>query len=250
MTLNDIIQSFKDNENNLKNAIEVDDTDFKFNINKAINILNRFKEFDSAFLDKRSLVVTNGNPYITIILCMQALSQNISLTIDVQDSMFALNTEITNVFNLSMRNDGPKVVTYMSPSEFVNANADDIIVIDDKSKFYYLRDELKIKVRYVSLLNVDLYTDSDSDDIKNLTNTITDYCSQEYIGLDIHKNKNIDEFVNEANRYESGNIALILTREKVNQMDINDKLSDKKVYLNCNPFAKIEADVALKNILK
>ena len=89
MTLNDIIQSFKDNENNLKNAIEVDDTDFKFNINKAINILNRFKEFDSAFLDKRSLVVTNGNPYITIILCMQALSQNISLTIDVQDSMFA-----------------------------------------------------------------------------------------------------------------------------------------------------------------
>ena len=33
-------------------------------------------------------------------------------------------------------------------------------------------------------------------------------------------------------------------------MDINDKLSDKKIYYNCNPFAKIEIDVALKNILK
>ena len=51
-------------------------------------------------------------------------------------------------------------------------------------------------------------------------------------------------------KYEGGNIALILTKEKVNQMDIYDKLSDKKVYLNCNPFNKIEVDVALKNILK
>ena len=68
--------------------------------------------------------------------------------------------------------------------------------------------------------------------------------------MDIYRDETIDEFVNETNKYEGGNIALILTKEKVNQMDIYDKLSDKKVYLNCNPFNKIEVDVALKNILK
>ncbi len=248
MTLNDIIQSFKNNEDNMKKAIKIDNTDFKFSMNKAIDILNRFREFETGFLNKKSLVVTNGNPYITIILCMQAISQNISLTLNIQDTMFALNSAIVKVFNINLRSDGPQIKKYMSPREFINSDADDIIVIDDRSKYYFLRDELKIKARYVSLLNIDLYTDSE--DLSSLTDTITDYCSQEHIGLDIHSDGSIDDFVNETNKYDGGNVALILTKEKVNQMDISDKLSDKTVYLNCNPFAKIEVDVALKNILK
>lgn len=248
MTLNSIVETFKLNKDNLEKACKLDETDFKFSMNKAIDILNRFKEFKSAFLDKKSLVVTNGNPYITIILCMQAISQNISLTINVQDTMIELNSEIVKVLNSNIGNDGPKITKYMSPNEFINSDFDDVVVIDDKTKYFFLKDELKIKVRYVSLLNVDLYTDSE--DLSSLTNTITDYCNQEHIGIDIHNDKSIDDFVNEANKYESGNIALILTKEKVNQMDIYDKLSDKKVYLNCNPFAKIEVEVALKNILK
>lgn len=248
MTLNDIIASFKSNKQILEEASKLDNSDFKFNFNKAIDILNRFREFKAAFLDKKSLVVTNGNPYITIILCMQAISQNISLTINIQDTMFALNSAIVKVFDLHLNEEGPQITKYMSPREFINASADDIVVIDDRTKFYFLRDELNLKVRYVSLLNVDLYTDSS--ELLSLTDTIYDYCNQTYIGVDVHTNESLDEFVNEANRYESGNVALILTKEKVNQMDINDKLSDKKVYYNCNPFAKIEVDVALKNILK
>ena len=230
MNLNDIIQ----------------DSDFKFSFNKALDILNRFREFKSAFLDKTSLVVTNGNPYITIILCMQAISQNIALCINVQDTMFTLNSAIVKIFSLNSK--APQIRNYMTPREFINYKADDIIVIDDKTKFFYLKDELKIKVRYVSLLNIELYTDSE--ELSSLTDTINDYCNQECIGLDIHKNKSIDDFINDTNKYDSGNIALILTKEKVNQLDVNDKLNDKNVYFNCNPFAKIEIDVALKNILK
>ena len=248
MTLNDIIAAFYSNKERLEKASNSDNSDFKFNFNKSIDILNRFKEFKSAFLQKKSLVVTNGNPYITIILCMQAISQNISLCINVQDTMFELNSTIVNIFDSYLNEDGPKIAKYMTVDEFKNANVDDIVVIDDKSKFYFLRDELKIKVRYVSLLNIDLYTDSDEQ--TSLTNTINEYCNQRYIGLDIHKNETIDDFVEETNKYEGGNVALILTKENVNQMDIYDKLPDKKVYFNCNPFAKIEVDVALKNLLK
>ena len=248
MTLNDIIAAFYSNKERLEKASNSDNSDFKFNFNKSIDILNRFKEFKSAFLQKKSLVVTNGNPYITIILCKQAISQNISLCINVQDTMFELNSTIVNIFDSYLNEDGPKIAKYMTVDEFKNANVDDIVVIDDKSKFYFLRDELKIKVRYVSLLNIDLYTDSDEQ--TSLTNTINEYCNQRYIGLDIHKNQTIDDFVEETNKYEGGNVALILTKENVNQMDIYDKLPDKKVYFNCNPFAKIEVDVALKNLLK
>lgn len=248
MTLNDIIAAFYSNKERLEKASNNDNSDFKFNFNKSIDILNRFKEFKSAFLQKKSLVVTNGNPYITVILCMQAISQNISLCINVQDTMFELNSTIVNIFDSYLNEDGPKIAKYMTVDEFKNANVDDIVVIDDKSKFYFLRDEIKIKVRYVSLLNIDLYTDSDEQ--TSLTNTINEYCNQRYIGLDIHKNQTIDDFVEETNKYEGGNVALILTKENVNQMDIYDKLPDKKVYFNCNPFAKIEVDVALKNLLK
>lgn len=246
MNLNDIIQAFKINREQLEEASKIDDSDFKFSFNKALDILNRFREFKSAFLDKTSLVVTNGNPYITIILCMQAISQNIALCINVQDTMFTLNSAIVKIFSLN--NKAPQIRNYMTPREFINYKADDIIVIDDKTKFFYLKDELKIKVRYVSLLNIELYTDSE--ELSSLTDTINDYCNQECIGLDIHKNKSIDDFINDTNKYDGGNIALILTKEKVNQMDVNDKLNDKNVYFNCNPFAKIEIDVALKNILK
>lgn len=248
MTLNDIIESFKSNKNLIEKANNIDNSDFKFSFNKALSILNRFREFKSAFLNKKTLVVTNGNPYITIILCMQAISQNILLTINVQDTMFALNSALVEALGAHLNENAPKIKKYMSPKEFISFKADDIIVIDDRSKYDFLKDELRINARYVSLLNVELYTDSE--DLASLTNTINDYCSQEFIGLDIHDNKSIDDFVNEANRYESGNIALILTKEKVNQMDLYDKLSDKKIYFNCNPFSKIEVDVALKNILK
>ena len=248
MTLNDIIAAFNSNKEKLENASNNDNSDFKFNFNKSIDILNRFREFKSAFLEKKSIVVTNGNPYITIILCMQAVSQNISLCINVQDTMVELNKAIADIFGTNFNQDGPKVVNYMTVEEFKNTEADDIVVIDDKSKFNFLKDELRIKVRYVSLLSVDLYTDLDDD--SSLTNTINDYCSKKIIGLDIHKNGTLDDFIEETNKYEGGNIALILTKENVNQMDIYDKLPDKKVYFNCNPFAKIEVDVALKNLLK
>ena len=56
--------------------------------------------------------------------------------------------------------------------------------------------------------------------------------------------------MNEANKYDSGNIALILTKNQLNTIDISDKLENKKVYFNCNPFSNIESEVALKNILK
>ncbi len=248
MTLNDIIETFRNNKELLEKATNADNSNFKFNFDKAIDILNRFREFESAFLEKKSLVVTNGNPYITIILCMQAISQNISLTINVQDTMTNLNSEIVNLFGLYLNEEGPKIKSYMSPKEFIEFKADDIVVIDDKSKFYFLRDELKIKVRYVSLLNIDLYTDLDN--LSSLTNTINDYCNKEIIGLDIHSNESIDDFVKETNKYEGGNIALILSKDKINQMDLSDRLVDKKVYYNCNPFSKLESDVALKNILK
>lgn len=248
MTLNDIIQSFKANQEVLEKACKIDNSDFKFSFNKAIDILNRFREFKSAFLDKKSLVVTNGNPYITIILCMQAISQNINLTIDIQDSMFALNSAIVKVFGLKLGSDAPILKKYLSPREFISSDADDIVVIDDKAKFEYLKKELGLSVRYVSLLNVDLYTNSE--ELSSLTDTIHEYCNQSFIGIDVHKNESIDDFLTKSNKYESGNVALILTKDNVNRADIYDKLEDKKVYFNCNPFAKIEVDVALKNILK
>lgn len=248
MTLNDIIRLFELNKDNLDEACKIDDSEFKFSFNKAISILNRFKEFNSGFADKKCIAVTNGNPYITLILCMQALSQNIRLTINVQDTMIALNGAIVKIFSSNFRDDAPTLKEYMSPREFIGSDADDIVVIDDKTKFNYLKDELGIKVRYMSLLNVELYTNSE--DMSSLTDTISEYCNQSFINLDIHKDESIDEFVKQTNKYEGGNVALILDKDPVYQADIYDKLDGKQVYVNCNPFAKIEADVALKNLLK
>lgn len=248
MTLNDIIRLFELNKDNLDEACKIDESEFKFSFNKAINILNRFKEFNSGFIDKKCVAVTNGNPYITLILCMQALSQNITLTINVQDTMIALNEAIVKIFSVNFRDDAPTLKEYMSPREFIDSDADDIVVIDDKTKFNYLKDELGIKVRYMSLLNVELYTNSE--DMLSLTDTISEYCNQSFINVDIHNNESIDEFVKQANKYEGGNVALILAKDPVYQADICDKLDGKQVYVNCNPFAKIEVDVALKNLLK
>lgn len=248
MNLNDIIQSFKNNEKNLYMANKIDECEFKFNFNKAIEILEQFKSFHASFISKKAIAVTNGNPYITIILCMQAISQDVKLNINIQNTMPCLNETIVKIFNLHFQDEGPKLTEYMSPRDFIHAEADDIVVIDDRSKYYFLRDELKIKVRYASLLNIDLYTDSD--ELSSLTETIYDYCNQKFIGVNIHKNESIDDFVNEANKYDSGNIALILTKNQLNTIDISDKLENKKVYFNCNPFSNIESEVALKNILK
>jgi len=63
MTLNDVIRLFELNKDNLDEACRIDDSEFKFSFSKAISILNRFKEFNSGFVDKKCIAVTNGNPY-------------------------------------------------------------------------------------------------------------------------------------------------------------------------------------------
>ena len=109
MNLNDIIQSFKNNERNLYMANKIDECEFKFNFHKAIEILEQFKSFHASFISKKAIAVTNGNPYITIILCMQAISQDVKLNINIQNSMPCLNETIVKIFNLHFHDEGPKL---------------------------------------------------------------------------------------------------------------------------------------------
>lgn len=246
MTLNDIISAFKENERILNEANKLDETDFKFNFNKAIDILNKFRKFNAKFVSKKALVITNGNPYVTLIIIMQAISQNIQLDINIQNRLPILNSAIIKIFETNICDFNIKLHIDMSPREIVDFETDEIIVVDDKAVYDKLYN-FGIMPKFISLLNIDLYTDSDK--LSDLTSTIYDYCNQKFIGINLHKNEKIENFVYNEDRERSGNISLILTEKPIDKKLVEEKLHNKLVYINCNPFKTLESDVALKRIL-
>lgn len=257
--INKIIKEIKLNEETIKKMNDIDSKyyDMKINIESIIDILKIFKNYKikNQNVTKSALTIASGNPYITIAICMKAIIENRNQIIDIEQRMLAVNTILVSIIQKVIKENSKRIEIKIEndvTQEWINdSNIEDIEIIDNIEKYDELKNNIKsIKnIKSIHLLDIELYTDAE-EELQELQDTIYDYCTENFIGIEIYKEKNINELINKVSKIGDKNWLVILSKEtNITEEEIKQKTKYKKVTINKNPFKEINKTIA-ENIFK
>ena len=256
--INKIIKEIKLNEETIKKMNDIDSKyyDMKINIESMIDILKIFKNYKikNQNVTKNTLTIASGNPYITIAICMKAIIENRNQIIDIDQRMLAVNTILVSIIQKVIKENNKKLEIKIEndiSQEKINKNNIEIIeIIDNIEKYKELKENIKSKIdiKNIHLLDIELYTDTE--ELKELQDTIYDYCTENFIGIEIYEEKNINELIDKVSKIGDKNWLVILSKEpNISEEEIKQKTNYKKVTINKNPFKEINKTI-VENIFQ
>ena len=256
--INKIIKEIKLNEETIKKMNDIDSKyyDMKINIESIIDILKIFKNYKikNQNVTKSALTIASGNPYITIAICMKAIIENRNQIIDIDQRMLAVNTILVSIIQKVIKENNKKLEIKIEndiSQEKINKNNIEIIeIIDNIEKYKELKENIKSKIdiKNIHLLDIELYTDTE--ELKELQDTIYDYCTENFIGIEIYEEKNINELIDKVSKIGDKNWLVILSKEpNISEEEIKQKTNYKKVTINKNPFKEINKTI-VENIFQ
>lgn len=256
--INKIIKEIKLNEETIKKMNDIDSKyyDMKINIESIIDILKIFKNYKTKNqnVTKNTLTIASGNPYITIAICMKAIIENRNQIIDIDQRMLAVNTILVSIIQKVIKENNKKLEIKIEndiSQEKINKNNIEIIeIIDNIEKYKELKENIKSKIdiKNIHLLDIELYTDTE--ELKELQDTIYDYCTENFIGIEIYEEKNINELIDKVSKIGDKNWLVILSKEpNISEEEIKQKTNYKKVTINKNPFKEINKTI-VENIFQ
>ena len=141
--INDAIKLFNENKNVLYKAYELDETDFEYEYIKLIKIIEEYKTRSIPKKNIGAICITDGNPYITMHLCMQAILSESVILINNQDTMNNLNRVILDIF---------KEISAYTPRIEKRITADKLYLFTEngREKIYIYNDKRKYE-RLISI---------------------------------------------------------------------------------------------------
>ena len=256
--INKINKEIKLNEETIKKMNDIDSKyyDMKINIESIIDILKIFKNYKTKNqnVTKNTLTIASGNPYITIAICMKAIIENRNQIIDIDQRMLAVNTILVSIIQKVIKENNKKLEIKIEndiSQEKINKNNIEIIeIIDNIEKYKELKENIKSKIdiKNIHLLDIELYTDTE--ELKELQDTIYDSCTENFIGIEIYEEKNINELIDKVSKIGDKNWLVILSKEpNISEEEIKQKTNYKKVTINKNPFKEINKTI-VENIFQ
>lgn len=231
----------------IKQLIEIDNKycKMKVNLENFKKIIEKFK-YEKIDLQKEQKVLIhyNGNPCITINLCLLGiLTQNI-IILDCDSNMLGTNKFIVEIINNTLKDFQTDDFIYLlddNNEEFI----DKIICIDNINKYNsYLRVK-KSNVKFYSLNYLDFY--SDSEDFQELTELIYSFAEENQISIESYSELEINEAI-QMIKNGLGQDVIILTNKKETKEIFEKNIKNKKLYINKNPFIQ-EVRLLNKEIL-
>lgn len=256
-TFDKIIDAFMENNNLISEAITSDAMGFKFDMNKVNEILKEYSKIENSKseptyilkfargITSSKMIITNGNPYTTLILCAEAIISNVNIFIDVQNQLTNLNYTIINICESCLKSGKQLMYSKLTLKDLTNfvfpaVSSHEILVVDDKAKFNELA-LIKMPCRYLPIMSVEIYYDSE--EFENMIDTIEYYCEVNYIKTKTLKNISIEKMQMQLSKKEAANAILILTKDENKYKDLKERYY-KNFYINYNPFDVMEIDLA------
>ena len=137
--INDAIAMLNENKSVLWKAYEADKNDFEYEYIKLIKIVESYigKEQEIKKNNAGIICYTDGNPYITTHLCMQAIISKSIILICNQNNMNYLNKTIVKIFK-EISDYAPRIETRITADKlylFTENGRDKIIVYNDSYRY-------------------------------------------------------------------------------------------------------------------
>lgn len=229
-----IEKELEENEAVLNKLLEIDAKYAKFNVEfeELKQIINKFKN-QKAMLekDRKIKIHYNGNPYITLNLCILSIITNVTLFLEFNNYMLGVNTLIVKIINNILNDFNMAHLIHISQS--TEENLEKIICIDDINLYNsYVRDKNE-KVKFYSLEYTDFYCDTS--EFEELVELIYQYVEERQIPLEVYSELDVEEAVSAINNGIGKRVVLISNSEYTKEVFLRN-IKDKKLYINKQPF--------------
>ena len=220
-----IEKEIKENTEEIENLKKIDlkYSMMKIEIKKFLEIVEHYKEKNIQEKNKEIIAYCNGNPYIVLNLAMIAITNNINVKINIDNTMLGVNKFIIKIINNILKENKLNIQIEIINETIITENT---IFIDRINDFNILKNKAQ-NIKFIPYQSLDVYLDSD--EFEDLFETIYDYAINSNIDIDIFEE---DEEIENLFKYGKGKKKLILTKQK----DITEKYAGKDIYINENPF--------------
>lgn len=180
-----------------------------------------------------------GNPYVTWILCIQAIIYQKQLLLETGEFMLSTNTFIVNMVNQILKeNHLPKLlldcIEIVDKKAIIEKEIKTIIIGATQNKAEYLG-----KYIYIPYNNYMIYCADE--ELEELSKSIYDYACNNFFETEVLFEEDIEEAIAIINLHKDC-IAVILTKDTNLQKMFREKI-ENKLYINENPFSKEEINL-------
>ncbi len=211
-------------------------------IKELLTIIDHYENSECVMnSDERKIIVYRGDPYITLHLCLQALTLRNKLLLVQNNFMFGVNEVVLKIIETvfeeyKIKNLIDHCNDYtVKDIESFRKYYDNIIVIGDTAMYQQLLDN-ENEVKYYPYNNICIY--SDDSEFEKLQEAIFIYANENQYELEVLYDDSIYDVINELNDNEFIDTAVLLTKNKENEELFKGMIDDKSVYVNDNPFKK------------
>ena len=180
-----------------------------------------------------------GNPYVTWILCIQAIIYQKQLLLETGEFMLSTNTFIVNMVNQILKeNHLPTLlidcIEIVDKKAIIEKEIKTIIIGATQNKAEYLG-----KYIYIPYNNYIIYCADE--ELEKLSKSIYDYACNNFFETEVLFEEDIEEAIAIINLHKDC-IAVILTKDTNLQNLFREKIRNK-LYINENPFSKEEINL-------
>ena len=249
--LNEIKESVVKDKEFFEQAIQLDFEKWKKKIDLAIfsKLIDEYIEMeknnhtvmieDENTQIEKIVVSYYGNPYVTLILCIQAIIYQKQLLLETGEFMLSTNTFIVNMVNQILKeNHLPKLLIHcieiLDKKAIITTNIKTIIIGATQSKAEYLG-----KYIYIPYNNYIIYCVDE--ELEDLCRSIYEYSSNNFFEAEVLFEEDIEEAIGIINLHQDC-IAVILTKD-INLQKLFRERIKNKLYINENPFSKEEINI-------
>jgi len=222
-------KSIKQNTQTIEELLKIDNqyNKTKINVNMLIEVIQKFKNEKIEKQEQQTTkFIYNGNPYITMNLSILAILTQNTIILDYEDNMRGINSFIIQTVNNLLKN---KLI-YVANEEI---KADKIICIDDINKYNRYLQQAKINIKFYSHNYIDFY--SDCDEYEEIQDLIYKYADENQISIEVYSELEVTQAI-QMMKKGLGKIVVVLTKNNETKQSFQEQITDKKLYINKNPF--------------
>lgn len=209
-------------------------------VKELLSIIDSYENSECVMnSDERKIIVYRGDPYITLHLCLQALTLRNKLLLVQNNFMFGVNEVLLKIIETVFAD--YKIINLINHCNDYSVKEigtfkkyyDNVVVIGDTAIYQQLLD-IDDQVKYYPYNNICIY--SDNSEFDKLQEAIFIYANENQFELEVLYDDSIYDVINEINDNEYIDTAVLLTKDNENKELFKGMIEDKRVFVNDNPF--------------
>lgn len=247
--INELINTINDNKEIIEKIAEKDNQLYKFdfNIDQLREILNSYKQRRIKDVPHSKILISHyGNPYISVMLCLEAIINHSEMTIAIEDFCYGLNKSMIKIINdiLKEYRISMQIIleNNLTNADIKKKGIDKIVCLGNSNSYMNIRDLKEKQVKYIPLFNILLYYDSD--DYIELVDDIQEYAMQNFYEIQIFdEEEEFEDIIYMMNHDVNKYCSVLLSKDEEKQRIFRESVNAQIICINENPFKRFKMNL-------